>query len=250
MGALCVYILKSGISLSFLYLFYRLLLSKETFHRFNRIALLGGVLLSILLPLLPYTAILFSSPVQEGRDLFTFSLQEEFSTFPVEITQSQSIDPIPVLVSLLFLVYFTGVFWFSLQTGWGFSRLNRILKTSSFYRKEEGIIINITREDISAFSWMNRIVISQTDWLTDGEEIRMHETGHIRNNHSRDLLFIQVCVIFHWFNPAVWLLKRELQNIHEFEADAYTLERVNARQYQLLLIKKSDWITPLYVYDK
>lgn len=196
MGALCVYIVKSGISLCFLYLFYRLLLSKETFHRFNRIALLGGVLLSIVLPLLPYPVFPFSSRVQEGADLVALSLQEKFISTPVESIQPQPGNHIPVLVSLLFLLYLADVLWFSLQTAWGFFRLNRILKRSSFYRKEEGITICITREDISAFSWMNRIVISQTDWQTDGEEIRMHETGHIRNNHSWDLLFIQLCVIF------------------------------------------------------
>ena len=41
MGTFLVYILKSAVCLAMFYLFYRLLLSKETFHRFNRMALLG-----------------------------------------------------------------------------------------------------------------------------------------------------------------------------------------------------------------
>ena len=50
MGIFLIYILKSAVCLSLFYLFYRLLLSKETFHRFNRIALLGILFLSLLIP--------------------------------------------------------------------------------------------------------------------------------------------------------------------------------------------------------
>ena len=51
MGLFLVYILKSALCLAAFYLFYRLLLSRETFHRFNRLALLGVLLLSCMLPL-------------------------------------------------------------------------------------------------------------------------------------------------------------------------------------------------------
>ncbi|MDE5759677.1 MAG: TonB family protein, partial [Bacteroides sp.] len=57
---------------------------------------------------------------------------------------------------------------------------------------------------------------------------------------SWDLLVADICIFFQWFNPASWLLKQELQNIHEFEADETVIkEGVNAKQYQLLLIKKA-----------
>lgn len=55
MGLFFAYILKSAICLALSYLFYRLLLSKETFHRFNRVALLGILLLSLLIPLIEVT---------------------------------------------------------------------------------------------------------------------------------------------------------------------------------------------------
>lgn len=57
MGLFFVYIVKSSVCLAGFYLFYRLLLSKETFHRFNRIALLTLLLLSLLLPLVQLTTI-------------------------------------------------------------------------------------------------------------------------------------------------------------------------------------------------
>lgn len=93
--------------------------------------------------------------------------------------------------------------------------------------------------DIAPFSWMGYIVISRKDLEENGREILIHELAHIHNRHSWDLLVADVCIFFQWFNPASWLLKQELQNIHEFEADETVIkEGVDAKQYQLLLIKK------------
>ena len=67
-----------------------------------------------------------------------------------------------------------------------------------------------------------------------------HEMAHIKARHSIDLLISEICILFHWFNPSVWLLRQELQNIHEYEADESVLNQgVDAKRYQLLLIKKA-----------
>ena len=87
---------------------------------------------------------------------------------------------------------------------------------------------------------MHWIVIARKDLEENGREILIHELAHIRNRHSWDLLLADLCIFVQWFNPAAWLLKQELQNIHEYEADETVLrEGVNARNYQMLLIKKA-----------
>ena len=55
MGVFFIYILKSSVCLVLFYLFFRLLLSKETFHRFNRMALLGVLFFSLLIPCIEVT---------------------------------------------------------------------------------------------------------------------------------------------------------------------------------------------------
>ena len=71
-------------------------------------------------------------------------------------------------------------------------------------------------------------------------KVLTHEYAHIRKRHSIDLLIADICIFFQWFNPASWLLKQELQNIHEFEADESVIAQgIDAKKYQLLLIKKS-----------
>ena len=98
----------------------------------------------------------------------------------------------------------------------------------------------VHRQAIAPFSWMKYIVISRKDLEENGREILIHEAAHIRHRHSIDLLIANVCVFFQWFNPGAWLLKQELQNIHEYEADETVInEGVNAKDYQLLLIKKA-----------
>lgn len=63
--------------------------------------------------------------------------------------------------------------------------------------------------------------------------------AHIHHRHSWDLLLTEACAWLQWFNPAIWLLKQELQNIHEYEADEEVLRQgINAKEYQMLLIKK------------
>jgi len=87
---------------------------------------------------------------------------------------------------------------------------------------------------------MKYIVISRRDWEDSKDEILTHEMAHIRYRHSWDILLSGVCVVFHWFNPAAWLLKQELQNIHEYEADECVINQgIDAKRYQLLLIKKA-----------
>ena len=96
------------------------------------------------------------------------------------------------------------------------------------------------RELTSPFSWFNNIIIGKDDYQEHPEEILTHELAHVQLYHSYDIVLANLLIIFQWFNPASWLLKRELQNVHEYEADQAVINRgVDAKQYQMLLIKKS-----------
>lgn len=95
-------------------------------------------------------------------------------------------------------------------------------------------------EKISSFSWGNTIVLSQEDYNQYADAILLHEEIHLQYRHTLDLIGMEILIIFHWFNPAVWLLMRELREIHEYEADYGVLAHgIDATQYQLLLVRKS-----------
>ena len=115
-----------------------------------------------------------------------------------------------------------------------------LIRHSRCERLDNGIRLVVHRRKLAPFSWMRYIVISETDLKESGHHILVHEMAHIHHYHSWDLLLTEACAWLQWFNPAIWLLKQELQNIHEYEADEEVLRQgINAKEYQMLLIKKA-----------
>ena len=244
MGILFVYILKSSFCLAVFYLFYRLLLSRETFHRFNRIALLGILLLSCLLP---FVEVSVRRPVEMYQTMMTWEqwlLLTDLAGTETHAVQVQ--ENVLTWIQGLLLVYLFGILFFMLRNIyslfglWVLLKSGRREKVSDYVVTVVKAVLIVHEREISPFSWMRYIVISQKDLHENGREILTHELAHIRNRHSWDLFAADICIFFQWFNPAAWLLKQELQNIHEYEADETVInEGVDARQYQLLLIKKA-----------
>ena len=245
MGIFFVYILKSSVCLVVFYLFYRLLLSRETFHRFNRVALLSILLLSCLLPLVEVTV---EEQTEVHQTMMTLEqwlmLADMMNTADTTDLQAEEVTVTWIQVALL--VYLAGILLFALRNGYSLLKLGGLLKSgrkenlSKYIDGGEKVTLIVHDRDIAPFSWMKCIVISEKDLDENGREILIHELAHIQNRHSWDLLEADICIFFQWFNPASWLLKQELQNIHEYEADETVIEKgVDAKQYQLLLIKKA-----------
>ena len=244
MGLFLVYILKSALCLAAFYLFYRLLLSRETFHRFNRLALLGVLVLSCVLPL---AEVSMKHPSEVGQTML--SLEQwllMMAAAPVAETVPDAAHVEVPWVQGLLLVYVAGAVFFVLRGGYSLLRLLALLRSA---KREDaaghvsgckGVCLLVHDRPIAPFSWMRCVVISRKDLEEDGRAILTHELAHIRRGHSWDLLLADVCIFLQWFNPAAWLLKQELQSVHEYEADEAVLASgVNAREYQLLLIKKA-----------
>ena len=215
MGAFFVYIVKSAVCLAVFYLFYRLLLSRETFHRFNRIALLGILILSCAIPFVEVT---MKEPMEVSQQLLTW----EELLLMANLNRTATIETAPESVitwrEALLMVYLLGIVFFFLRNVWSLTRMLRLIKGSTLVRQENGITLITHQKEIAPFSWMKFVVISEKDLKENGEEILTHEYAHIRKKHSIDLLIADVCIFFQWFNPASWLLKKK---------------------YQLLLIKKA-----------
>ena len=237
MGAFFVYMVKSAVCLAVFYLFYRLLLSRETFHRFNRISLLGILVLSWGIPCVEVT---LEEPTEVGRQLLTWEELLLMADFNDSAVVEDAPAPSVLWREALLAVYLLGMVFFFLRNVWSLGRMLRLIKGSTMVRKENGIRLITHEKEIAPFSWMKFMVISRKDLNENGEEIVAHECAHIRRGHSIDLLIADVCIFFQWFNPASWLLKQELQNIHEFEADESVIEQgIDAKKYQLLIIKKA-----------
>ena len=239
MGIFLIYILKSAVCLSLFYLFYRLLLSKETFHRFNRIALLGILFLSLLIPFIEVTTAHQTELSQTVLTVEQLLMMAE-AMDPAEVTVAQPEELSISWVQVLLLFYLVGIIFFACRNLYSLSRLLLLIKSGKQERLEGGVRLIVLEREVAPFSWMRYIVISRKDLEEDGREILIHEMAHIQNRHSIDLLVADICIFFQWLNPGIWLLKQELQNIHEYEADETVInEGIDAKDYQLLLIKKA-----------
>ena len=214
------------------YLFYRLLLSRDTFHRFNRMALLGVIVFSIAIPFVQLAA---DEPVTVQRTALELERFLQMGGTPVE-EESR----FPSWLAALFMIYAGGCLFFAGRLLYSVCQIVRLIRSGERAVLEDGTRLVVTDLTVSPFSWMKYIVISRIDMEESGAEILAHEQAHIRACHSLDMWFAGCCAVLHWFNPAVWLLKQELQNVHEYEADESVIAHgVDAKHYQLLLIKKA-----------
>jgi TonB family protein len=238
MGTFFAWSLKSALCLAAFYLFYKPLLSRETFHRFNRLTLLCLMAFSLCIPLL---AVLFdhisgsgtAAPIPfEPAETYLPGRPEALPTLPPDGNR---------LLSAALLIYLAGCCVFILHVAHSLCGIIRTIRKSKCTQLDRHIRLAVHSDSrLAPFSWMNYTVMSENDLDEAGEIILMHEQAHIRQYHHIDLLFAEICLLFQWYNPAAWLLYNELQSIHEYEADRYVINKgIHAKQYQLLLIKKA-----------
>ena len=225
---------KAAIALAVFYMFYRLLLSKETFHRLNRIVLLGTAALSFALPFCVITLrkVVVLPAMTASSDTIIGDLAETATMVP---EASQPVWPI-----ILCSIFATGALAVLINAAISIISIRRIISNGSVLTLESGEILIVTETDTAPFSWMKYIVISREDYESGREQILTHEKAHIALRHSWDILFVDMITAVQWFNPAIWMLKADLRALHEFEADDAVLQSgANIKEYQYLLIRKA-----------
>lgn len=234
MQELLTYSLKAAAVALVFYLFYKVLLSRETFHRLNRIVLLTTVPLSMVLPLCVITIkrTVVAEPTALGTPLIPIEVAEH--PMVADVTGQTDWWMVGGIIAIV------GAAVVALWSICSIISVERLVRGSRELERDGRTRIVVTNKKISPFSWMKTIVLSEEE-LTEGYDLVVaHERAHIRLLHSWDVLFMNLCCALQWFNPAVWLLRRDLREVHEYEADMEVLlGGVNVRDYQLLLIKKA-----------
>ena len=228
-----IYDAKVAVLIIVFYMFYRLMLSRETFHRVNRVVLLLTAIASFVLPLcvitLHKTVTLAVSPTVSVGDL------------QMEIAEEAGPVAWQVVLPLIFII---GVLLTLGHTLASIVKVMLLIRRSEKHPQPDGTTICVTGNvGVSPFSWMHYIVMNRADYEAQDAAILAHERGHIRLRHSWDLLLVDLLTALQWFNPAMWMLRQDLCAIHEYEADGAVLSQgINARQYQYLLISKASGI--------
>ena len=227
-----VYLGESAISLAVLYLLYKATMSYETLHRLNRVVLLGVVVLAAVLPLCEIKII-------EEVELLPLA-DVEGDVAMMSVVEDTAFDYVAWLKSLAVALFCLGAAFMVVRLV--VSQLSVWRMTRSGARRElgEGVVLTVVDKLATPFSWFRNVVVAKSDAEQDLDLILEHELAHVRLHHSWDVLAVDIALCVWWFNPALWLLRRELQSLHEYQADDAVLRKgIDAKTYQILLIKRA-----------
>ena len=240
---LILYDLKVAALIAVFYLFYRLLLARETTHALNRMVLLSAIALSAVLPLCvitihrtspsPFEGLGALLPVTEGEPAQTIAPMNEGVASFWGIWGIRILSIVVLTGVLVRLLYVLRNYW----------RLRRLMAVGERHTLPNGTRVCVVDAPVAPFSWMHTMVLSRADWLLPSPSILAHEEAHVRHRHSYDVVVVEVLTALQWFNPVVWFLRQELRTLHEYEADASVLSYgFDESQYIHLLMQKATGI--------
>jgi TonB family protein len=143
-----------------------------------------------------------------------------------------------MLMKLPVAIYVAGTVFVLVSTAGAYLKMIMFLHSSRFVMRD-GCRLILSDKEIPSFSWKNYVVIGSCD-RENSDVIFTHEIMHVKFLHSLDMAVFSLISILYWFNPIVWIVRKELKQLHEYEADDAVLEEgIDAVQYQLLLVRKA-----------
>ncbi len=221
------YFIKFSAILGLFYVFYKLLLEKETFFNSIRGYFIIGILTALVTPLIVIPEYVYIEDLFAGQTV-TSSVAETASS------EAGQFD----LMTILLTIYGAGIIFFAIRFLIQLASLARfILKLP---KKKIGRFIFIsTEEPISPFSFFNYIIYPNKGFdENELDQIIAHEKVHATQFHTLDILLSQLLIIFNWFNPVAWLYHKEIQKNLEFIADDGAQRKQGQKEsYQYLLLK-------------
>lgn len=250
MTTFLIFIIRWAVSLTLLYSLYGVFLRRETFHSLNRIVLLIILTGSMILPFFHIETKQETALSMGIRKAESFVNEEQRTVILLPIGKTMVTDKTPLHIEkrtitiswirLIVLLYLGGLSYFWLRYFRTLFFLIRMIICSKRLQISEipdaTVVINTGLH--TPCSWMNWIFLSHQD--AKNPTILAHELAHIRLRHSWDMLFCEITCNMLWFLPLVWLLRKDLKDIHEYQADQRVIRQgFDEYEYQLMLINKA-----------
>lgn len=205
---------------------YDLFLRKETFFNWNRLYLLLTPVLSMVLPFIRIASLREAIPQEYTIQLPAVIIGNSAATEPV----AEATFQFPWL-----LVWLAGV---TLSIAWFVYKYFRILKIrNASYTSEVGSNrVRMIPGSNTAFTFFNTIYLGEKISAKQKEHILLHESIHVKERHTWDLILFELMRVVFWFNPLVYIFQKRVAALHEFTAD-HKVARVRERKayYQEIL---------------
>jgi len=236
-----IYLIQVNIALAMFYLLYALLLKGDTFLRLRRSFFMLAIVFSLFYPLFSVPALgevlnfRSTTPVDVERAVFIEDLDMSIVPDDAASDASSFLFPWEQILTGLFVVVTS---FFVLRFFWQLFSIVRI-RLHSKVTEISGITVCQLPEDMTPFSFFKWIFI-HTEKHAEAEtrQILLHEQTHVRQWHSLDIILVEILSLFSWWNPFVWLMKREMAMNLEYLADNGVLrEGIDSREYQFHLLR-------------
>ncbi len=251
MAAFIIYIIRWGVALTLLYSLFGLVMKRETLHGVNRVVLLVILTASMVLPLCQIEAPR-ANIVTQSRDRIEHQINRNLTTSPstkregnMNLQNNRQTED--TLLSFRrgvrgeIIVYMTGLILCWLHYLWQFASLMLLIHRAKRIELEglpKHVHVLVHPDVKTPCSWMHWMILNPTDVNT--QAIINHELAHIRLGHSWDMLLCELTCRMLWCLPFTWMLRQDLRDVHEYQADRCVLATgINDEQYQLLLIRKA-----------
>jgi bla regulator protein BlaR1 len=225
-----IYLLKSAACLGILYLFYKIVLENTALHATKRIYLIGSLVISFLIPFITFTEYIEAVPTFIGN----------FSRTPITNTETGLETTISnnYLPYILGIFYIIGVLIFTARFGKNLYCIFKKVRQNS--KIKNGSIFHVLiKSPITPHSFLNYIFFSKKAYQNGKipKEVITHETAHVIQKHSWDIIFIELLCIVFWFNPLLYFIKHSIKLNHEFLADRSVIHQgTDASIYQKILL--------------
>lgn len=230
MGTVTLYFFYVALILATFYLLYKWTLATTTFFRFNRVVLMAGYALAMLA--LPVLNLLTANSECDSTAI------SHAATIETELNSLSDL-PEPTWPEIVTVTYLLGVMAAAALNMRSALRIRHLIKNGAHIRYKSYTMV-ITDRQCSPFSWGRYIVIPSSIPEEDITMIVEHEKSHLRHHHWLELAVAQIMEIFNWYNPAAYLLKKEVQDVHEFEVDRDVVGKgYDEKAYQMLLLRSS-----------
>ena len=226
------YLLQVLVCSAVLMVYYLLVLRNKKFHQYNRFYLLGVALISWIVPLIKIFWQQERSGVRQV-DLLNVVATNNSEMEALVTAKQESLDLLSLLPN----------FYVGVSICLAVAMLVSLYRIYKIYREHEctnlqQFYLVMTRVKGTPFSFFSYIFWNaEIDIQTPaGKQILQHELTHVKQYHSIDKIVMQLNLIVGWFNPFFWLLKKELDMIHEFIADKKSVENGDAASLAQMLL--------------
>lgn len=236
------FLIKSSICLAVFYLLYWILFKNEKTFQFNRYYLLVSILFSLVLPIISILDFLKDN-TQNGFNLFINSNIIKSSLNATVLNEetyaaTENSSSLPFIFWLK-MIYFTILIILTLRLMLSILKLSRLFKTNPIQKKLEFTLVYL-KDGFFPFSFLKYIFVHDKLKNSDTlDKIIEHEKIHVKQNHSFDIILIEIILIIQWYNPFIWLIRKSIKEIHEFLADEKVIAQgFDSESYSLFLLNQ------------